>query len=158
MAVNDLKAPFFGAGFYYTTFMWPAKFREKVYAGGRTDTRPALVARPDDAGFPTCHAGCRYLGAGCVRKCRLNHRSDRCLGNPGDLRPRNPLGTGATLLARSVPGRLPGRRLRTRRDGKYGPIILRTGDETFLLISWRSSTDSFLEVVETACGFTAEPV
>ncbi|WP_435660386.1 sarcosine oxidase subunit alpha family protein [Leisingera caerulea] len=31
MAVNDLAAPFFGAGFYYKTFMWPAAFWEKVY-------------------------------------------------------------------------------------------------------------------------------
>ncbi len=30
-AVNDLAAPFFGAGFYYKTFMWPAAFWEKVY-------------------------------------------------------------------------------------------------------------------------------
>ena len=26
MAVNDLAAPFLGAGFYYKTFMWPATF------------------------------------------------------------------------------------------------------------------------------------
>jgi heterotetrameric sarcosine oxidase alpha subunit len=31
MAVNDLAAPFLGAGFYYKTFMWPAKFWEKLY-------------------------------------------------------------------------------------------------------------------------------
>lgn len=31
MAVNDLAAPFLGAGFYYKTFMWPPKFWEKVY-------------------------------------------------------------------------------------------------------------------------------
>lgn len=31
MAVNDLAAPFFGAGFYYKTFMWPATFWEKFY-------------------------------------------------------------------------------------------------------------------------------
>lgn len=30
-AVNDLAAPFLGAGFYYKTFMWPAAFWEKVY-------------------------------------------------------------------------------------------------------------------------------
>lgn len=28
MAVNDLAAPFLGAGFYYKTFMWPAAFWE----------------------------------------------------------------------------------------------------------------------------------
>ena len=31
MAVNDLAAPFLGAGFYYKTFMWPKKFWERVY-------------------------------------------------------------------------------------------------------------------------------
>ncbi len=31
MAVNDLAAPFIGAGFYYKTFMWPSAFWEKVY-------------------------------------------------------------------------------------------------------------------------------
>ncbi|MDX1785139.1 MAG: sarcosine oxidase subunit alpha family protein [Roseovarius sp.] len=31
MAVNDLAAPFLGAGFYYKTFMWPRKFWEAVY-------------------------------------------------------------------------------------------------------------------------------
>jgi sarcosine oxidase subunit alpha len=31
MAVNDLLAPFLGAGFYYKTFMWPKAFWEKVY-------------------------------------------------------------------------------------------------------------------------------
>ncbi len=31
MAVNGLLKPFFAAGFYYKTFMWPAAFWEKVY-------------------------------------------------------------------------------------------------------------------------------
>ncbi len=31
MALNDLAAPFLGAGFYYKTFMWPKSFWEKVY-------------------------------------------------------------------------------------------------------------------------------
>ena len=31
MAVNDLLAPFLGAGFYYKTFMWPKKFWEAIY-------------------------------------------------------------------------------------------------------------------------------
>ena len=31
MAVNDLAAPFLGAGFYYKTFMWPKRFWEKLY-------------------------------------------------------------------------------------------------------------------------------
>jgi sarcosine oxidase subunit alpha len=31
LAVNQLFAPFLGAGFYYKTFMWPASFWEKFY-------------------------------------------------------------------------------------------------------------------------------
>ena len=31
MAVNNLAAPFLGAGFYYKTFMWPRKFWERLY-------------------------------------------------------------------------------------------------------------------------------
>ncbi|MDX8455293.1 sarcosine oxidase subunit alpha family protein [Mesorhizobium sp. VK9D] len=31
MAVNDLLSPFFTAGFYYKTFMWPKAFWEKLY-------------------------------------------------------------------------------------------------------------------------------
>uniref|UniRef100_UPI003562AC8D 2Fe-2S iron-sulfur cluster-binding protein n=1 Tax=Rhodosalinus sp. TaxID=2047741 RepID=UPI003562AC8D len=31
MAVNDLFAPFLGAGFYYKTFMWPRRFWERLY-------------------------------------------------------------------------------------------------------------------------------
>ncbi|MCB1390443.1 MAG: (2Fe-2S)-binding protein, partial [Rhodobacteraceae bacterium] len=31
LAINDLAAPFLGAGFYYKTFMWPRQFWEAVY-------------------------------------------------------------------------------------------------------------------------------
>ncbi|MDJ0821412.1 MAG: sarcosine oxidase subunit alpha family protein [Paracoccaceae bacterium] len=31
LSVNDLAAPFLGAGFYYKTFMWPKAFWERVY-------------------------------------------------------------------------------------------------------------------------------
>ncbi|WP_433988851.1 Sarcosine oxidase subunit alpha (plasmid) [Pseudoseohaeicola sp. NH-UV-7] len=31
MSINDLAAPFLGAGFYYKTFMWPRAFWEKLY-------------------------------------------------------------------------------------------------------------------------------
>ncbi|WP_121630880.1 sarcosine oxidase subunit alpha family protein [Tropicibacter alexandrii] len=31
LAVNNLAAPFLGAGFYYKTFMWPKAFWEKLY-------------------------------------------------------------------------------------------------------------------------------
>lgn len=31
LAINDLLAPFFGAGFYYKTFMWPRALWERLY-------------------------------------------------------------------------------------------------------------------------------
>lgn len=31
LSINSLFSPFFGAGFYYKTFMWPASFWERVY-------------------------------------------------------------------------------------------------------------------------------
>ena len=68
MAVNDLMSPFFSAGFYYKTFMWPAKFWETVYepairasAGlGRLSGKPD----PDvyDHGF--LHCDLLIIGAG----------------------------------------------------------------------------------------------
>ena len=57
LAVNQLFAPIFGAGFYYKTFMWPASFWEKLYepairraaglgrARGRRRT-PIITRRP----------------------------------------------------------------------------------------------------------------
>jgi sarcosine oxidase subunit alpha len=60
MAINDVLSPFFAAGFYYKTFMWPKSFWEKLYepairhaAGlGRLDGAPD----PDlyDKGFLHC--------------------------------------------------------------------------------------------------------
>lgn len=60
LAVNDLMSPFFAAGFYYKTFMWPRAFWEKLYeplirraAGLGSLTHEA---DPDsyDAGFLHC--------------------------------------------------------------------------------------------------------
>ena len=31
LAINSVLSPFLAAGFYYKTFMWPAKFWERVY-------------------------------------------------------------------------------------------------------------------------------
>ena len=31
LGLNDLMSPFFSAGFYYKTFMWPRKFWERIY-------------------------------------------------------------------------------------------------------------------------------
>lgn len=60
MAVNDLLSPFFAAGFYYKTFMWPRAFWEKLYepmirrAAGLGSL--SMLADPDsyDSGFLHC--------------------------------------------------------------------------------------------------------
>lgn len=60
MAVNDLFAPVFAAGFYYKTFMWPKSFWERLYepairrAAGLG--KLAMQADPDayDKGFLHC--------------------------------------------------------------------------------------------------------
>jgi sarcosine oxidase subunit alpha len=68
MAVNDLMAPFFGAGFYYKTFMWPSAFWERVYEPmiRRAAGLGALGTAPDlaryDKGF--LHCDLLVIGAG----------------------------------------------------------------------------------------------
>ncbi|MTH36369.1 sarcosine oxidase subunit alpha family protein [Paracoccus limosus] len=60
LAVNDLLSPFFSAGFYYKTFMWPRAFWEKLYepAIRRAAGLGSLTHEPDpdayDAGFLHC--------------------------------------------------------------------------------------------------------
>ena len=66
LAVNQLFAPIFGAGFYYKTFMWPASFWEKVYepairrAAGLG--RAATAADPDH--YEKANAFCDVLVIG----------------------------------------------------------------------------------------------
>ncbi|WP_127596126.1 sarcosine oxidase subunit alpha family protein [Nitratireductor alexandrii] len=68
LAVNDLLAPFFTAGFYYKTFMWPKAFWERLYeplirrAAGLG--RLSMQADPDayDKGF--LHCDLLVVGAG----------------------------------------------------------------------------------------------
>ena len=68
MAVNDLMTPFFSAGFYYKTFMWPAKFWEKFYepAIRASAGLGKLSMKPDpdvyDHGF--LHCDLLIIGAG----------------------------------------------------------------------------------------------
>ncbi|UYV38646.1 sarcosine oxidase subunit alpha family protein [Rhodobacteraceae bacterium D3-12] len=68
MALNDLAAPFFGAGFYYKTFMWPRSFWEKLYepAIRRAAGLGALSRDPGadtyDRGF--IHCDLLVIGAG----------------------------------------------------------------------------------------------
>ena len=68
LAVNQLAAPFLGAGFYYKTFMWPASFWEKLYEP--VIRRAAGLGRasgePDPDHYEKAYAFCDVLviGAG----------------------------------------------------------------------------------------------
>ena len=68
MAVNDLLAPFIGAGFYYKTFMWPRAFWERVYepAIRRAAGLGALSGAAAEDGYERAFAHCDLLviGAG----------------------------------------------------------------------------------------------
>lgn len=66
MAVNGLLSPFFGAAFYYKTFMWPKAAWEKLYepmirrAAGLGRTAEA----PDPDAYDKAHAFCDVLVIG----------------------------------------------------------------------------------------------
>ncbi|UCI07043.1 sarcosine oxidase subunit alpha [Mesorhizobium sp. B1-1-8] len=68
MAVNQLFAPIFVAGFYYKTFMWPAKFWEAIYepairrAAGLG--RAAGIADPDHYDKAWAHCDVLIAGSG----------------------------------------------------------------------------------------------
>ncbi|MFL4470205.1 sarcosine oxidase subunit alpha family protein [Tateyamaria armeniaca] len=68
LSVNDLAAPFLGAGFYYKTFMWPRAFWEKVYepAIRRAAGLGALGEEKDADHYEKAYAFCDLLviGAG----------------------------------------------------------------------------------------------
>ncbi|MCC6006912.1 MAG: (2Fe-2S)-binding protein, partial [Rhodobacteraceae bacterium] len=68
LAVNDLLAPFLGAGFYYKTFMWPPAFWERLYEPliRRAAGLGALSGKPDEAEHERAFAFCDLLviGAG----------------------------------------------------------------------------------------------
>ncbi|WP_288942371.1 sarcosine oxidase subunit alpha family protein [uncultured Roseovarius sp.] len=68
MGINDLAAPFLGAGFYYKTFMWPRAFWERVYepvirraAGLGALSREAAAERYEKA---FAHCDLLVVGAG----------------------------------------------------------------------------------------------
>jgi sarcosine oxidase subunit alpha len=66
LAINDLAAPFLGAGFYYKTFMWPRKFWEYVYepiirsAAGLG----SLSGKHDEGHYEKAYAFCDVLVVG----------------------------------------------------------------------------------------------
>ncbi|WP_050930265.1 sarcosine oxidase subunit alpha family protein [Aestuariivita boseongensis] len=68
LSVNDLAAPFLGAGFYYKTFMWPRAFWEKLYEPviRRAAGLGALSGKPDGDRYERAWAFCDLLviGAG----------------------------------------------------------------------------------------------
>jgi len=68
LSVNDLFAPFLGAGFYYKTFMWPRAFWEKLYepAIRRAAGLGALSGETNDDAYEKAFAFCDVLviGAG----------------------------------------------------------------------------------------------
>ncbi|MEX0319297.1 MAG: sarcosine oxidase subunit alpha family protein [Ruegeria sp.] len=68
LGMNDLAAPFFGAGFYYKTFMWPKSFWEKVYepAIRRAAGLGALSGQDNVDKYERAYAFCDLLviGAG----------------------------------------------------------------------------------------------
>ncbi|MBC7739264.1 MAG: (2Fe-2S)-binding protein, partial [Candidatus Saccharibacteria bacterium] len=66
LSVNDLAAPFLGAGFYYKTFMWPRAFWEKLYepAIRRAAGLGKLLPKHDDAIYEKAFAFCDLLVIG----------------------------------------------------------------------------------------------
>ncbi|WP_376870934.1 sarcosine oxidase subunit alpha family protein [Albirhodobacter sp. R86504] len=68
LAVNDLMSPFFAAGFYYKTFMWPKAFWEKLYepmirrAAGLGSL--SKLADPDDYDKGFLHCDILIAGGG----------------------------------------------------------------------------------------------
>ena len=68
LSVNDLAAPFLGAGFYYKTFMWPRAFWERVYEPfiRKAAGLGALSAEADGDHYEKAYAFCDLLviGAG----------------------------------------------------------------------------------------------
>ncbi|WP_028957965.1 sarcosine oxidase subunit alpha family protein [Sulfitobacter sp. 20_GPM-1509m] len=68
LAVNDVLSPFFAAGFYYKTFMWPRAFWEKLYepvirrAAGLGQL--SMQADPDDYDSGFLHCDLLVIGGG----------------------------------------------------------------------------------------------
>jgi methylglutamate dehydrogenase subunit C len=68
MSVNDALSPFFSAGFYYKTFMWPRAFWEAIYEPliRRAAGLGSLSGLKDDSVYEQAYAHCDLLviGAG----------------------------------------------------------------------------------------------
>ena len=66
MQVNDLLSPFFSAGFYYKTFMWPRAFWERLYepAIRRAAGLGALSGKHNEDAYEKAFAFCDLLVIG----------------------------------------------------------------------------------------------
>ena len=66
MAINDRLSPFFAAGFYYKTFMWPAAFWEKLYEPliRRAAGLGRAVLERDPESYEKCWTHCDLLIVG----------------------------------------------------------------------------------------------
>jgi sarcosine oxidase subunit alpha len=66
LSLNDLAAPFLGAGFYYKTFMWPKSFWEKIYEPfiRRAAGLGALSGEPVSEAYEKAYAFCDVLVIG----------------------------------------------------------------------------------------------
>ncbi len=66
LSVNDLAAPFLGAGFYYKTFMWPRAFWERLYEPmiRRAAGLGRLLPKHDEADYEKAFAFCDLLVIG----------------------------------------------------------------------------------------------
>lgn len=66
MSINQLASPLFVAGFYYKTFMWPAKFWERVYEPliRRAAGLGVASTAPDPDQYDRNHAFCDLLVIG----------------------------------------------------------------------------------------------
>lgn len=110
LAVNQLAAPFLGAGFYYKTFMWPGSFWEKLYepAIRRAAGLGRAAGEPDPDRYEKAFTFCDVLVIG---------------GGPAGLAAALAAGrAGARVILADEDFRLGGRLLAERRevDGRPG--------------------------------------
>ena len=147
MGVNDLFAPFFSAGFYYKTFMWPRAFWEKLYepAIRRAAGLGALSGKHNDESYEKAWAHCDLLvigsgpaglmaaltaaraGADVILAEEDHHMGGRCLAETFEIGDKPAADWAAGVVAELES--MPNVRLMTRTtvtgaydDGTYGAL------------------------------------
>jgi len=112
LGLNDLMSPFFSAGFYYKTFMWPAKFWEKLYEPviRRAAGLGALSGDHDTGRYDKAFAHCDILVIGA--------------GPAGLMAALTAARAGADVILADEAARMGGRLLddATDVDGRPGPV------------------------------------